>query len=69
MTKQLIFVLFALIASLAVFHIHQGSNSDAFEEYKKQFGKVYQREGEEEYRRIIFMKNKQRIERLNADPE
>lgn len=69
MTKQLIFVLSVLIVSLVVFHISQGSTVDAFDEYKERFGKVYQREGEEVYRRIIFMKNKERIERLNADPE
>lgn len=67
---KLIFVLSALIVSLAVFHINQGSAAEgSFEEYKQRFGKVYQREGEEEYRRIILMKNKERIERLNADPE
>jgi len=43
-------------------------NSDSFEQYKATYQKIYSKEGEESYRRIIFLKNLVKIAEHNTNP-
>ena len=58
-----------LLTAILLYSQSLTPEEDSFEEYKARFGKSYPREGEEEYRKIIFMSNAERIRKHNADPK
>ena len=69
MQSKVTFVVVAL--TLALILNFQGSlygDDQDFALFKREFRKDYQRPGEEEYRRLIFLKNKAQIDAHNSDP-
>jgi hypothetical protein len=61
-----------ILAALAIFVLYRNESPVAgaisFEGYKQEHGKVYSRVGEEEYRKVIFLKNLIKIQEHNAKP-
>jgi C1A family cysteine protease len=57
-----------LAASIALFNQSPYAPIYSFEQYKADFSKQYEKKGEEEYRRIIYLQNLARITQHNADP-
>lgn len=70
MNKALIATLVLLgAASVFLYSLEsQPSQAYSFEQFKGDFGKRYSREGEEQYRKNIFLRNLIRINQHNADP-
>jgi cathepsin L len=66
MRKELLVAVIASLALLAYYHSASGAKADVFEDWKTQYGANWAPE-EEVYRRLIFEKNLQNIERHNAD--
>lgn len=67
MSKTLAFIALAALIAGAVYMSASTSKDTAFEQWKAQYGANWA-STEEEYRRIIFTKNVQEINRHNADP-
>jgi C1A family cysteine protease len=65
------YLISALLAALALFAIYQHESPAAglytFEDYKRDYSKVYSRAGEEQYRKAIFLKNLVKMQKHNAD--
>lgn len=69
MHKKVIFLLATLALASIAYIQRQASNQDyEFDQFKSTFKKDYHRPGEEEYRRIIFLQNKAKINAHNSDP-
>ena len=66
MKKELILAALIGLAVIATIHANQDNKSDAFEQWKSQYGPNWAPE-EESYRRIIFEKNLVEIEKHNKD--
>ena len=70
MNKSLIAALVVLgVASVFLYSLDSHVEVSSFDQFKKDFGKRYIREGEEQYRKGIFMRNVAKIEAHNADPK
>jgi len=65
-TKTIVAALAALTLLAVFFSTHEHTKTDAFQEWKAQYGVNWAPE-EDAYRRVIFMKNLQAIEKHNAD--
>jgi hypothetical protein len=63
MNKSLIAALVVLGVATAFLYSLENTSSEvySFEQYKKDFGKKYLKEGEEQYRRTIFLRNVAKI--------
>ena len=69
MNKALIATLVLLgAASVFLYGLESPSQASSFEQFKADFGKRYTREGEEQYRKNIFLRNLIRIQEHNANP-
>lgn len=69
MNKSLVAALIVLgIASVFLYSLDNNIEISNFNQFKKDFGKRYLKEGEEQYRKGIFMRNIAKIEAHNADP-
>lgn len=55
-----------MLAALALYH-HSAPSSYTFEQFQTEYSKNYLRTGEEEYRKVIFLRNLAKIEAHNAD--
>jgi hypothetical protein len=72
MNKSLIAALVVLgVTSVYLYTLDTTPATEAysFEQYKREFGKRYTREGEEQYRRNIFLRNLININEHNANPK
>lgn len=67
MSKQTVALALVALALVAVYFTSQETKVDAFKEWQAQYGVNWAPE-EEAYRRIIFMKNLENINKHNADP-
>lgn len=69
MNKALIATLVLLgAASVFLYSLESPSQASSFEQFKADFGKRYTKEGEEQYRKNIFLRNLIRIQEHNANP-
>ena len=58
MNKSLILALIlAIFTALGLFNLQPKSEIYSFDDYKTEFGKKYLKEGEEQYRRVVFLRN------------
>ena len=64
----LITALLAVMAAVALYTQEASKGPYSFQQYKHDFHKVYAREGEEEYRKAIFLRNWVNIQEHNANP-
>jgi cathepsin L len=71
MDKTLLVTLLLLGAASFMLYNMDNATSKAysFEQYKNDFQKEYRKEGEEEYRKAIFLRNLVKIEEHNANPK
>lgn len=71
MNKGLIAMLVLLGAASVYLYSLENTSSEvySFEQFKRQFGKRYTREGEEQYRKNIFLRNVIAINEHNANPK
>jgi len=71
MDKTLLVTLLLLGAASFMLYNMENSSSKAysFEQYKSDYQKSYLKEGEEEYRKAIFLRNLVKIEEHNANPK
>jgi C1A family cysteine protease len=71
MDKTLLVTLILLGAATYMLYNMEGASNKAysFEQYKNDFQKEYRKEGEEEYRKAIFLRNLVKIEQHNSDPK
>lgn len=72
MNKSLIAALIVLgVASVYLYTLDNKATSEvySFEQYKRDFSKRYTKEGEEQYRRNIFLRNLIAIQEHNANPK
>ncbi len=66
------FIIYSLVAgtiALYLINLQLQSADSEFQGYKLEFQKKYHSESDEQYRKLIFLKNKVRIELHNSDPE
>jgi C1A family cysteine protease len=70
MDKSLITILIVLgISTLALFNLDSTTTAPySFEQFKADYGKKYRDDGEEQYRRTIFLRNLIKFEEHNANP-
>jgi cathepsin L len=70
-SKTLLVTLLLLgAASFMLYNMDNASTKTySFEQYKNDFQKEYLKEGEEEYRKAIFLRNLIKIEEHNANPK
>ena len=66
-TWQLTLVTLVALASISFYH-HQSSDSNEFAEWKAEFGQTFSAD-EEEFRKIIFTKQLEEINRHNSQPK
>ena len=64
--SHILAALLAVLAALALYH-HSAPSSCTFEQFQTEYSKNYLRTGEEEYRKVIFLRNLAKIEAHNAD--
>lgn len=71
MNKGLIAMLVLLGAASVYLYNLENTSSEvySFEQFKREFGKHYSREGEEQYRKNIFLRNVISINEHNANPK
>ena len=67
MNKTAILALFLTSLTLLLLN-QQHSQVDPFSQFKKEFGKTYLRDGEEQYRKAVFLRNYIKIQEHNANP-
>ena len=65
--KILLAAAIAILACLALLHREQQREDSDFEQFRATFGRQYKAE-EVSFRRHIFLKNKQMIDRHNSQP-
>lgn len=69
MQTKIALTLLALTASLLFITYDPATEEDQlFQSFRLQFNKNYLRNGEEQYRKMIFLKNKEKIDQHNSDP-
>ena len=67
--SYLIAAVFAIIGVLILYDPQEFQPEvNSFEQFKSEYHKYYARKGEEEYRKVIFMKNLAKFEEHNANP-
>lgn len=71
MNKSLIAALIVLGVASAYLYTLESNTPEvySFEQYKRDFGKRYSKEGEEQYRKNIFLRNVIAIQEHNANPK
>ena len=72
MNKSLIAILILLgVASVYLYSLEAPATNGpySFEQYKSDYSKKYMKEGEEQYRKNIFLRNLIKIEEHNANPK
>jgi C1A family cysteine protease len=71
MNKSLIVALIVLGAASVYLYSLESATSEvySFEQYKREFSKHYTKEGEEQYRKNIFLRNIIKIQEHNANPK
>ena len=69
MNKSLILALIlAILTALGLFNLETKTEIYSFDDYKAEFGKKYSKEGEEQYRKVVFLRNLVKINEHNANP-
>lgn len=56
--SNLIAALFTVVAAVALYNQQTPANGPySFQQYQTEFGKVYSKAGEQEYRKTVFLRN------------